>query len=239
MYEETTSEEITAFMYRAFLCQYNVVFMVGKFELLNNDKRQALIALINHLFTGYENEMKSCLVFAYSDKTATIVQYLERIKGRKKLEHKDMKKSEQILYEEGVEIISSDVCGVGKSTEIRKNIENDKKQYIYFPIGGEFNRKDVINRLKKIDQYLQDKRIPKKVIHLDLYDSKQIDLMKEFLYNFLITKLYGQNETLFYLSKDIEIKIEIPNGFVDFFLKFPILSMFKNRIIMTIEKLPH
>ena len=62
--------------------------------------------------------------------------------------------------------------------------------------------------------------------------------MKEFLYSFLITKLYGQNETLFYLSKDIEIKIEIPNGFVDFFLKFPILSMFKNRIVMKIEKLP-
>ena len=62
--------------------------------------------------------------------------------------------------------------------------------------------------------------------------------MKDFLYSFLITKLYGQNETLFYLSKDIEIKIEIPNGFIDFFLKFPILSMFKNKKEMSIKKLP-
>jgi hypothetical protein len=90
--EETTSEEITAFMYRAFLCQYQAVFMVGKIELLNPDKRQTLTGLINTLFSGHENEMKSCLIFAYSDKTATIVQYLERIKGRKKLEHKDKKK---------------------------------------------------------------------------------------------------------------------------------------------------
>ena len=33
--EETSSEEITAFLYRAFLCQFNAVFMVGKIELLN------------------------------------------------------------------------------------------------------------------------------------------------------------------------------------------------------------
>ena len=234
--EETTSEEITAFMYRAFLCQYQAVFMVGKIELLNPDKRQTLTGLINTLFSGHENEMKSCLIFAYSDKTATIVQYLERIKGRKKLEHKDKKKGEQILYEQGVEIISSDKSGVGKSTQIRENIKKSKKKYIHFPFGGEFSRKDVINRLKIIEKDLKEKG--DKAIHLDLYDSKQTELMKDFLYSFLITKLYGQNETLFYLSKDIEIKIEIPNGFVNFFLKFPILSMFKNRIVMTIDKLP-
>ena len=62
--------------------------------------------------------------------------------------------------------------------------------------------------------------------------------MKDFLYSFLITKLYGNNETLFYLSKEIEIKIEIPCGFIDFFLKFPILNMFKNKKKMTINKLP-
>ena len=62
--------------------------------------------------------------------------------------------------------------------------------------------------------------------------------MKEFLYSFLITKLYGQNETIFYLPKEVEFKIEIQNGFVYFFLKFPILSMFKNRISMSINNLP-
>ena len=38
--------------------------------------------------------------------------------------------------------------------------------------------------------------------------------MTEFLFSMLITKLYGKNEDIFYLPKDIEIKIEIPNGFV-------------------------
>ena len=182
-----------------------------------------MTGLIHILFIiGHENEMKYHLIFAYSGKTATIVQYLERIKETKKLEHKDKKKDERILYEEWVEFISSDNCGIGKSTEIRRNIKNNKRQYIHFPFGGEFNRKDVINRLKKIYNYLQVKKIKKKVIHLDLYGSKQIDLMKDFLYSFWITKLYRQNDTLFYFYKAIKIKIEIPNGFIDFFLIFPI-----------------
>ena len=234
--EETCSEEITAFLYRAFLCQFNAVFMVGKIELLNPEKRQILTGLVSKLFTGHEEEMKSCVVFAYSDRTSSIVQYLERIKGKKKLEHKNKKKGEKILYKENVEIIFSDKSGVGKSEIIKQNIIKSGKKYIHFPFGGEFSRKDVINRLKKIKINKKDEE--KTAIHLDLYDSKQTDLMKDFLYSFLITKLYGQNETLFYLSKKVEIKIEIPNGFVDFFLKFPILSMFENKIEMKIENLP-
>ena len=238
--EETTSEEITAYMYRAFLCQFHVIFMIGKIELLTPDKRQTLTELINNLYINRgDREIQSCVAFAYSDKTSTIVQYLERIKGREKLEHKDKIKGDQILYDEKVEIISSDKSGVGKSTYIKEKVKNLGKNYIHFPFGGEFNRKDVINRLKKINEDIyRNKKADRSIIHLDLYDSKQVDLMKDFLYSFLITKLYGQNENLFYLSKEIEIKIEIPNDFVDFFLKFPILSMFKNKHEMSINQLP-
>ena len=234
--EETTSEEIISFLYRAFLCQYHVVFMIGKFELLNAEKRQAIINIINILFTGHEKDMKSCLVFAYYDKNSSFVKYLETIKGREKLEHLDKKNKGDILYEENVEIISSDKSGVGKSTYIKNEVIKSGKKYIHFPFGGEFNRKDVIMRLKDID--ISNKDANNTVIHLDLYDSKQTDLMRDFLYSFLITKLYGQNEILFYLSKDVEIKIEIPCGFINFFLKFPILNMFKKKIEMKIDKLP-
>ena len=213
--------------------------MVGKIELLNTDKMQTLKGLINTLYIDHEKEMKSCLAFVYSDKTGSISQYLESIKGRQRLEHKDKKKDEQILYNENVEIISSDKFEVGKSTYIKDQVEKSGKKYIFFPFGGEYSRKDVINRLKKIDEKIKSyKKEDKLVIHLDLYDSKQTDLMKEFLFSFLITRSYGQNENLFYLSKDVEIKIEIPNGFIDFFLEFPILNMFQNRYEISIKKLP-
>ena len=234
--EETTSEEITAFMYRAFLCQHHVVFMIGKIELLTSEKAQTLTGIINNLFIGHEKEMKSCLVFAYSDKNSTIVEYVERIKGRRKLEHNDKKKNTEIIYDKNVEIVYSDRSGVGKSTYIKEKAIKEKKKYIHFPFGGEFSRKDVSNRLNKMK--IKNKENEITVIHLDLYDSKQIDLMKDFLYSFLITKLYGQSENLFYLSKDVEIKIEIPNGFVDFFLKFPLLNMFAQKHEMKINNLP-
>ena len=239
--EETTSEEITSFLYRAILCEYHVVFMIGKLDKLSSENRQTLTNLINSLYKQIENEMKSCLVFAYTkeDEGSSIVQYLGRInsKNKKYLKHEKKELMEDKLYEENVEIISSDKPGVGKSTQIKIRVEKiKKKNYIHFPFGGEFDRKDVIERLNEIQIGIKDE--DKTVIHLDLYDSKQEDLMKDFLYCFLITKLYGQNESLFYLSKKIEIIIEIPCGFIDFFKKFPILSMFKNKTEMKIDKLP-
>ena len=164
------------------------------------------------------------------------MKYLERIKGLEFLVHEDKKKQQQDSYEENVEIISSDKAGVGKSKEIELRVKAKNKKYIHFPFGGEFSRKDVIARLKKIENQIIDE--DKTVIHLDLYDSKQTELMKDFLYSFLVTKLYGQNENIFYLSKKVEIMIEIPCGFVNFFNKFPLLSMFKNKKELKIENLP-
>ena len=51
----------------------------------------------------------------------------------------------------------------------------------------------------------------------------------EFLFSILITRLYGQNEDIFYLFNEVDIKIEIPNGFIDFFQKFPILTLFDHK----------
>ena len=234
--EETTSEEITAFMYRAFLCQYQVFFMIGKIELLSSQKRQTLIKLINLLFSNKGKDMKSCIAFAYSKKDDSLVKALEGISGHKFLIHDSMKKNQDNLYEENVEIIFSDKAGVGKSTYIQLKVKEQKKKYIHFPFGGEFSRKDAINRLKKIQNQLTNEE--NSIIHLDLDDSKQTELMKDFLYSFLITKLYGQNENLFYLSKKVKIIIEIPCGFIDFFQKYPLLSMFKNKTEMKITNLP-
>ena len=232
--EETTSEEIIAFLYRAFLCEFNAVFMVGRLNLLTPEKRQIITGLINMLYIGHEKEMKSCLVFVYSDKNLTIIQYFQRILA-KKLEHKNKKKNEKYLFNEKVQIICSDKAGVGKSTHIIEDIKKSKKRYIHFPFGGEISRKEIISRLKRIK--IKNKDASETVIHLDLYDSKQTDLMKNFLFCFLITKLYSQNENLFYLSKNVEIKIEIPNGFIEFLYKFPLLDMFENKHKMSITKL--
>ena len=60
--------------------------------------------------------------------------------------------------------------------------------------------------------------------------------MLEFLFSISITKMYVQNENIFYLPKNIKIKIEIPNDFTDFKQKFPILTLFPQKTL-SINKL--
>ena len=47
--------------------------------------------------------------------------------------------------------------------------------------------------------------------YLDLYNSKQNELFREFLFSFLITKSYCQNEDIFYYGNEFKIKFEIPD----------------------------
>ena len=76
--EETSIEEISVFMYRAFLCQYPVFFIIGNIDMLSSDKRQTLIRLINLLFNNRINDMKSCVVFAFSKKDDKLFKYLNK-----------------------------------------------------------------------------------------------------------------------------------------------------------------
>ena len=110
-------------------------------------------------------------------------------------------------------------------------ININKNECIEFPFGGIITRKDIYKRLKIL------KITNSSVIHLDLYNTDQIQLMNEFLFSILITKFYKNKGSIYYLWKRIKIKVEIPNSFIDFFSKFPILSLFKRNGI-TIKNLP-
>ena len=223
--KETTNEELTSFLYRAILCDFNSCFIIGGIELLEFDKKSNLLNLLHNLFVEEHEKMKSCLIFLYTNKTADIVKSLSLLKYKKILDDLPKEIEDLKIDDSNVEIISSDKCGVGKSTQIKLEINRKRKKYIYFPFGGVFNREHVIERLKKLE-------IPSNsALHIDLYDTEQTELMTEFLFSLLITKLYGQNEDTFYLSKDIEIKIEIPNGFIDFMEKFPLLTLFSSRTL--------
>ena len=218
--KDTTNEEITSFLYRAIKCEFESCFIVGGIELLGNNQKVTALNLLNRLFPKGDEKINSCLLFLYSNKNSDIYRNIEMKKYRKVLELK--KDVFNTLKYEGnnIEIIKSDKSGVGKSTQIRNDIEKSGKKYIYFPFGGVFTRDDIIERLKNLNI---DSNC---ILHLDLYNTDQITLMMEFLFSMLITRYYGQNVDIFYLSKDIHIKVEIPNTFIDFFEKFQILSLF-------------
>ena len=218
--KNTSNEEITSFLYRAYKCEYNSCFIFGGLELISYEKKSFIIQLLDQFFQKGNKEIKSCLIFFFIKGDSDIYKILS-MKAYKNTLNIDKKLYDKEKYEgNDIEVIKSDKSGVGKSTQIKKDIEDKKKTWIYFPFGGVFTSQDIIRRLKEL------KIRSDCVIHLDLYDTDQISLMMDFLFSLLITRFYGQNEDIFYLSKNIQIKIEIPNSFIDFFLKFPILTLF-------------
>jgi len=217
----TTNEQITSFLYRAILCEYNSCFIIGGIELLNNDKKTYLIELLNSFFQKGDENMNSCLIFLYSTKYSDIYKILDSLKYKKIFTLKrDLFINER--YEgNDIEIIRSDISGIGKSTQIE--LEINKNKHEDFPLGGVLTYETILKRLKELQSNIH-------FLHLDLYNTDQVTLMNEFLFSILIIRFYGQNENMFYLSKDIQIKVEIPNTYIDFFEKFPILTLFRTKV---------
>ena len=116
------------------------------------------------------------------------------------------------------------------------------RDYIYFPLGGSFSRDDLKNKGSEIDDPVDIfNRLRKmninneSLIHLDLYDSDDIDLITYFLFEFLILKSYKRNEEILMLPNNIYIVIEIPNGFTDYESKFPILDLIPNNLRISLS----
>ena len=233
--KETSNEEITSFLYRAILCKYHSCFIVGGIESLNFNQKNHFLEVLNQLIPKESKEIKSCLVILSVEKDAEIYKTLT-LKYKNTFPSKIENELKKIQLNDliNIKMFSSDISGVGKSTQI-KNRVNKNNNYIYFPIGGAFTRKNIFDRLTEL------KLNEKSEIHLDINDTDNIDLMMEFLFSVLITKIYKVNEDIFYINKNIKFYIEIPNGFVSFKLKFPILDLIPKNMeeVLSIKKLPH
>ena len=232
--KETTYGEITAFLYRAILCDFHSCFIIGGIELLEQRTKNYMVNLLNIILNEIKGVMNSCLIFININENTDINAFLKTIKC-KKFEHNIKKEIENQLINDSniIEIVSSEKGGLGKSEKIKTNILNKKRNYIYFPLGGLLKREDIIKRLKKLPLRKESS------IHLDLFDTDNIDIMEEFLFWFIIAKLYKVNEDIFYLLNDTEIYIEIPNFNINFFSTLKILTLIppKKRYKISINNL--
>jgi hypothetical protein len=115
--KETTTEELTAFLYRAILCDFNSCFIIAGVELLEFDKKSILLEILNDLnayFTDGELKQKSCLIIAYTNSASDIVKSLETLKYKKILDISKKHLENLKIENYKVEIIFSDKLGVGK-----------------------------------------------------------------------------------------------------------------------------
>ena len=215
----TYKDEIYSFMFRAIKCELNSCFIIAGVEFLDYEQTIYMVDLFDSLFNKKE-EIKSCIIFLYTNNASDICMNMES-KSYKSILPIDETYKKEKFEKDDITLIISDKSGVGKSTQIKKEIQERNKNWIYFPIGDTLQRDNIIDRLKILN--IKDNS----VIHLDLYDTDNVSLMDEFLFSFLILRYYGKDEDVFYLPKNIEVKIEIPNSFINIIEKFQILKLFK------------
>ena len=234
--EETTLEELIAFLYLSFMCKYHSLFIILKPDQLQISLKIFLQEKIEKMYDD-NVEIKSLIIILFHEiGKSDIGKELINIKYIKKIEDTN------ILLESNneIEVVSSSLAGYGKSTYIKKEFEKKYKEkikngsfeYIQFPLGGEVKRSIILKRLKNLN-------INKNLsygLHLDLSETNQIELFEDFLFSFLFLKEYSQNEDIFCYQNNVEIKIEIPKGFYDFSEKFNLLKLFKQKNIPSLPE---
>ena len=120
-------------------------------------------------------------------------------------------------------------------------IKSNKKQYYHFLLGGILTKTIIYEKLSAILDKIKKENgddYEKVSIHLDLKESKDTAIINEFLFSFLITKFYINNENIIYIPKDIQIYIEIPNCFQNYLSKFGILKFF-NLENISLDNIPN
>ena len=243
--KETSPEEIQAFLYRAILCDYNTLFVIELNNSFSNFQQNIMYSYINSILS-YKNKLynestknkvdkgntfeylKSCIIFVYEEniKDKSFLIELDKF-GVKEIGN--IEKKDNITKFDNIKIITSDICGLGKSHKIIKMIRKSNKQYYHFPLGGILTKEVIYKKLSELLNKLKNDKYDYKsiAIHLDLTESEETSIINEFLFSFLITKFYINNENIIYVPKDIEIYIEIPNCFENYLSKFGILNIFK------------
>ena len=265
--KETSIEEIQAYFHRAILCNFNTLFVVeinDSFDEYQQSKMNnyidSILSYKNQNFNEDNNAnvdkkntkdyLESCIVFVYDKKNNNMTSFLKEIGkleakyimddkiNQIKLKDNEGEKNNDILKELGNTIvITSEICGLGKSEKIKKMIKDKNQKYYHFPIGGILTKEVIYDKLNALLNKIKDENCKEIAIHLDLTESKEKSIINEFFFSFLVTKFYANNENIIYIPKDISIYIEIPNCFEDYLKNFGILNIFKREHI-TFENMP-
>ena len=244
---ETTTGEIYSFMYRAMKCNFNTLFIISISDDFSKSNLNQMTSLKDKIIREMiaENiikdvqDIKPCIIFItqnpermndFSDAQDLQPKYkgdenkLEYILGNE--DSIDNKHSSKNAIYDAVRVYTSDCAGLGKSYLIKKEIIERGDDYIYFGIGDDITKDDLYIKLEFLIKHeIKLKAHP--AIHLDLFYTKNIPLMKYFLFAVLITKLYQTNDNILYIPKNINIYVEIPNGPQHFLDDYPILTIFQ------------
>ena len=256
----TTEEEIKAFLYRSILCEKEILFMIVNSNHLEPRKRNMLLNSIKYLIDKLVSEKKkmiSTLIISSTDSNSEIFRALKIHNPFdfpiKSIEYiKDDYKNIQKLEFNKITLVLSDSSGVGKSRYIRNVHGAYESNLIYFPLGGNLDRKNIYNRLKDSIIKIKEQYLTEVFLHIDLSQTNNHEVLKEFLFELILFKSYSMSsknsDKIIYLNDKYNIFIEFPyepikniNSKItnNYFQKYSIFSIFseKNIKAITLNKL--
>ena len=226
---DTSSEEIVSFIYRSIYCQDNILFCIIYAEYLGELQSKKLISTIKTLYKKNSIYMKACLLIIINNKISDVYNSFIKNKILQNFYFPDEEKELKILKNSKTIVISSNYCGFGKSENIKDimnqiNSTENKWNYIYFPLGGKFNKEKLIKRLNSLTYINNEEK--NFYFHIDLNQLEELFLTKEFIFKVIILNKYDINENIKYFGKNIRFIIEIPNDFINYFDEIKLLSFF-------------
>ena len=232
--ENTDYEQVKSFLYKAVYCDEPILFIIANLECLELSIIQKVIKRFKYLCKKKNNKINSYLIFLYEKIDSAFARDIEVLIPEKSIiNDKYLAQSEnKDACLDNIELYHAKYSGYGKTTEIINKVKDLGGEYHYLPIGGSFTREFVINNLENL--HINFNNIKKVYLHLDLSDTDNSDLMSEVLFELIILRYIISNNKIFYLGYDMNIIIEIPQGFVDYLEKYRILTLFKR---VFIEKL--
>ena len=252
----TTEEEIKAFLYRSILCEKEILFMLVNSNHLEPKKRNMLLNIIKYLIdklVSEKKQMKSTLIISSTDSNSEIFRSLKNYNPLdfpiKSIEYKEEDyKNLPVININKICLVQSDSSGVGKSRYIR-NVKNAyESNMIYFPLGGNLDRKIVFNRLRDSINRINEKNLTEVFLHIDLSQTNNHEIIKEFLFELIIFKKFSMSsknsDKIIYINNKYNIFIELPFESVkninskdsnNYFKKYSIFSLFNENNIKNIS----
>ena len=217
--------EIYSFINRAICCKVNCLFMIVIRDSFPSSKKSILINYLKKVQDNFQR-MMSCLVIFFNLHDNEFHQNILKIRNIKLLNPHCFQEYIKIGKRNvNVKIISSKICGLGKSTFIN-NKKKKNGDIIYLPIGGDFTQNDIIEILSNTMQSNYKDSI-NYVLHIDLGQTNDIELVKDFLFKLLILNKCEINENVIYFKSNFEIYIELSNNFNDYLTTYKVLNFFE------------
>jgi len=221
--EYTTLEAIQSFLYLSCKCKRGILFCLVGIEKLHPEKRIEALDFIKK-YKEKENEMDSILLILYL-KDGNIKDNLAKIIPIESIKYEESENIRKIQYQDNnIEIFKSKYTGYGKSRMISNKILEEKRKGIYFPLGGDLTREEILKRFFNLN--LSANNMQNYCIHIDLYETKFKELLRDILFEILVLKKIEYNGKIIYFEK-IKFFIEIQNGYYNYLDEFPLLNLFK------------